>query len=172
LALEETVSEMEENKIECSEETPVDETKQEESDIEISKKEQLESTENLNQVEVNMLQLLDSIASEKKKESVDAENSEIPQDDTEEKTENVENVNEESTEAILESAEQNAPTVNKEDESPGEGVTIPFENIKIKEEPLDDVDEQIDSEVFDFANVEIKEEPMEPEPGMYIRFKL
>ncbi|KYN37984.1 Pre-mRNA cleavage complex 2 protein Pcf11 [Trachymyrmex septentrionalis] len=163
LVLEETVLEMEENKVECSEETPVDETKQEESDIEMSKKE-LESTENLNQVEVNMQQLLDSIvASEKKEESVDAENSEIPQDDTEEKTDNVENVNEESIEAVSEDAEQDAPTVNKEDESLGEGVTIPFENIKIKEEPLDD-DEQIDSEVFDFANVEIKEEPIEPEP--------
>ncbi|XP_018312633.1 uncharacterized protein Pcf11 isoform X1 [Mycetomoellerius zeteki] len=165
LALEETVSEMEENKMECSEETPGDETKQEESDIEMSKKEQLESTENLNQVEMNMQQLLDSIvASEKKEESVDVENSEVPQDDTEEKKENVESVNEESTEAVIEGAEQDAPTINKEDESPGEGVTIPFENIKIKEEPLDDVDEQIDSEVFDFANVEVKEEPMEPEP--------
>jgi len=169
LALEETISELEENKVEGSEETPGDETKREESDKEMSKKEQLESTENLNSVEVNMQQLIDSIvASEKKEEFVDPENSEIPQDNTEEKKEN-EGINEENTEntSVAEDTEKDVSTINKEEESPGgEGVTIPFENIKIKEEPLDDIGEQPDSEIFDFANVEVKEEPMEPEPGM------
>jgi len=168
LALEEAISELEENKVEGSEETPGDETKREESDKKMSKKEQLESTENLNPVEVNMQQLLDSIvASEKKEESVDTENSEVPQDNAEEKKEN-EGINEENTEntSIAEDTEKDVSTINKEEESPGEGVIIPFENIKIKEEPLDDIGEQPDSEIFDFANVEVKEEPMEPEPGM------
>lgn len=173
MALEETASEIEENKVECSEEKPGDEIKQEETDVEKSNKEQLESTENSNQVEVNMLQLLDSIvASDNKEEPVDAENSKVPQDNAEEK-ENVESVNEENTEGIVEDVEKDAPTTNKEGESPGEGVIAPFENIKIKEEPLDDIGEQSDSEmIFDFANVEVKEEPMEPEPGMCVRSRL
>lgn len=41
-----------------------------------------------------------------------------------------------------------------------------FENIKIKQEPLDEIEEQIE-EQFDFTNVDIKEEPAEPEPGTY-----
>lgn len=175
MALEGAASEVEENKIERSGETPGDETKQQESE-EISNKEQPESTDNqMNQVEVNMMQLLDSIvASEKKEEPVEnseTENSEVPQDDMEKK-ENTEGVNEENTEGIVEDAEKDASTINKEEESLGEGVTTPFENIKIKEEPLDDIDEQADSEMFDFANVEVKEEPMEPEPGMYARLRL
>jgi len=166
--LEETVPEIEESKVECSEETPGNETKQEDTDVETSHKEQLESKENSNQVEVNMLQLLDSIvASENKEENkpVDTEDSETPQNDAEKK-ENVEGVNEESTEVATEDVEKDAPTINKEEEPPSEGVIVPFENIKIKEEPLDDIDEQPDSEIFDFANVEVKEEPVEPEPGM------
>lgn len=172
MALEEAASEVEENKVECSGETPGDETKQKDSE-EISNKEQSESTDN--QVEMNMMQLLDSIVtSEKKEEPVEnsgTENSEVPQDDTEKK-ENTEGINEGNTEGVVEGAEKDAPTINKEEESPGEGVIVPFENIKIKEEPLDDIGEQPDSEMFDFANVEVKEEPMEPEPGMYARLRL
>lgn len=170
MALEETVPEIEESKVECSEETPGKETKQEETDVEMSDKEQLESKENSNQVEVNMLQLLDSIvASENKEETkpVDTENTETLQNDTEKK-EGVEGVNEENVEDDIESVEKDVPMINAEEESPGEGVIVPFENIKIKEEPLDDIDEQPDSEMFDFANVEVKEEPMEPELGMCV----
>ncbi|XP_011684445.1 PREDICTED: uncharacterized protein LOC105447883 isoform X2 [Wasmannia auropunctata] len=172
LALEEVAnSEIEENKVECPEKTPGDETnsKQEEPDVN-KEEEQAESAENLNQVEVNVQQLLDTIvASDKKEEPVDAENSEVPkQDSTEETKENVEGVDEESTEQVVEGdADKDAPTINKEEEeSPGENlnVQLPFENIKIKEEPLDDIDEQPDTEMFDFSNVEVKEEPMEPEP--------
>lgn len=172
MALEEAVSEIDENKVECSEETPGDEIKQEETDVEKSNKEQLESTENSNQVEVNMQQLLESIvASDNKEEPVDTENSKVSQDNAEEK-ENVESVNEENTEDV-EGVEKDTPTSNKEGESPGNGVIAPFENIKIKEEPLDDIGEQPDSEmIFDFANVEVKEEPMEPEPGMCVRLRL
>lgn len=167
MALEEAVAEIEESKVECPEETP-GEDKQEEPDVETSNKEQLEPTENVvNQVEVNMMQILDSIvASETKEEPVDTENTEVPQNDTEKK-ENVEGVDEENTEGAVE-GEKDAPTINKEDESPGENEIVPFENIKIKEEPLDDIDEQPDSEMFDFTNVEVKEEPMESEPGMCV----
>ncbi|KAL0115350.1 hypothetical protein PUN28_010706 [Cardiocondyla obscurior] len=169
LALEEAAAEMEESKVECSEETPGDETKQENTDVGTSNKEQLEPTENVNQVELNVLQLFDSItASENKEKSADTEeDTEVPQTDTEKK-ENEESVNEENTEnnekEDPEKNEEETSVTNKEEESPGESVTAPFENIKIKEEPLDDIDEQPESEMFDFANVEIKEEPMDPEP--------
>lgn len=170
MALEEAASEIEDSKVECSEETPGDETKQEESDLETLKEEQLETTESLNQVEVNVQQLLDCIvASEKKEESVETENSEVPQDNTKVIKENV--GGEENTENI-ESAEKDAPVINSEEKSPGEDATMPLENIKIKEEPLDDISEQPDSEMFDFDNVEVKEEPMEPEPGMYARRRM
>ncbi|KAL6259064.1 hypothetical protein P5V15_008985 [Pogonomyrmex californicus] len=166
LALEETVSEVEENKVECSEETPGDEIKQEESDAEVSNKEH-QSTGNLNEVELNVLKLLDIAASKNKEEPDKADNSELPQDVTEEK-EKVESANEENNtdEGITEDGEKDAPAVSKQDESTGESAPVSFENIKIKEEPLDDddIDEQPESEIFDFANVEIKEEPMEPEP--------
>ncbi|XP_025986831.1 uncharacterized protein LOC105195218 isoform X2 [Solenopsis invicta] len=165
LTLEEAASEIEENKQECSEETPGDETKQQESE-ETLNKEQSESVDNqVNQVEVNMMKLLDSIAENKEEsvENAEMENSEVSQDDTEKK-ENTEGLNEDNTEGVVEDAEKDASTTNKEEESSGEGVSEPFENIKIKEEPLDDIDEQPDSEMFDFANVEVKEEPMEPEP--------
>lgn len=167
MALEEAASEIEESKVEMPEETPGDEIKQEESEIETNK-EQLQFTENLNQVEMNMLQLLDSIAaSENKEEPIDMENTEVLENDTEKK-ENVEDVNEKNTENE-EGVEKNAPTINKEEkeESPGEVETVPFENIKIKEEPLD-IDEEPESEIFDFTNVEVKQEPMDPEPGTYI----
>lgn len=160
MALEEAVSEIEENKVE----TPGDEIKQEGPEVETSNKEQLESTENLNHVEMNMLQLLDSIAASemKEEEPVDTENTEVPENDTE-KEENDEGVNEESTENV-EGVEKDAPAISKEEEFPGEVEAIPFENIKIKEEPLD-VDDEPESEIFDFANVEIKEEPVDPESG-------
>lgn len=45
-----------------------------------------------------------------------------------------------------------------------------FENIKIKEEPIDEPEEQLEEEQFDFSKVEIKAEPVEPEPGMYCTF--
>ncbi|XP_036146540.1 uncharacterized protein LOC105828169 isoform X2 [Monomorium pharaonis] len=161
LAVEEAATEGEENKVE----TPGDEIKQEESK-DISNKEKPEVTDNqVDQVEVNMMKLLDSIASDKKEEPIEnseTENSEVPQEDAEKK-ENTESVNEENTKGV-EDAEKDAPTINKEEESPGESAIVPFDNIKIKEEPLDDIDEQPDSEMFDFTNVEVKEEPMEPEP--------
>lgn len=44
-----------------------------------------------------------------------------------------------------------------------------FENIKIKEEPLDEPEITNDTE-FNFANVEIKEEPIEVEPGKLSKY--
>lgn len=165
MTLEETVSEVEENKVETPEETPGDDIKQEESEIEISNKEQPESTENLNHVEVNMLQILDSIVTtEIKEEPVDTENTEVPENGAEKK-ENEEGVSEESAENA-EGVEKDAPATDKENEFPGEIETVPFENIKIKMEPLD-VDEELEEleKMFYFANVEVKEEPVDPESG-------
>lgn len=162
MALEEAASEIEESKIETLEEILGDEIKQEESEMEMSSKEQLESTENVNHVEVNMMQLLDSIASDTK-EPVDTENTEVPENDMEKK-ENDEGVNEENTEN-MEGVEKDEPAINNEEESPSEVEAVPFENIKIKEEPLD-IDEEPESEMFDFANVEVKKEPVDPESGV------
>ncbi|KMQ93559.1 pre-mrna cleavage complex 2 protein pcf11 [Lasius niger] len=160
LALEEAVSEIEEGKIECSEETPGDEFKQEKSNVEMSNKE-LESTENSEQIEESPLETTTLETTEK---PANTENSEVTQDEMEEK-EKVEGATEENT--VMADAEENAPTMNEEEKSPGESVMTPFENIKIKEEPLDDIGEQDNSEMFAFLDKlehPIKEEPMEPEP--------
>ncbi|XP_070159553.1 pre-mRNA cleavage complex 2 protein Pcf11 isoform X3 [Polyergus mexicanus] len=159
LALEEAVSEIEEGKIECSEERPGDEFKQEKSNVEISNKE-LELTETSEQIKESPLET----ATLKTKEKLaDIQNSEITQDETEDK-EKRENA-EEST--VIPDTEVNAPMMNEEEKSPGEDVITPFENIKIKEEPLDDIGEQDNSEMFAFLDKldhQIKEEPMDPEP--------
>lgn len=170
MALEEAASEIEENKVECSEETPGDELKQEKSNEIVDK--ELEPTENSEQIEESPLET----ATLEIKEADNTENSEVTQDETEEK-EKMENTSEEN--AVTADTEENAPTTNEEEKSLSECVITPFENIKIKEEPLDeeDIGEQDNSEMFAFLdNLEhpIKEEPVEPEPepGTYIYLKL
>lgn len=167
MALEEAVSEIEESKIECSEETPGDEFKQEKSNVEISNKE-LEVMENSEQIEENPLE---TVTLETKEKSADIENSEITQDEMEEK----EKMEDAEENVVRADTEVNAPTMNEEEKSPSEGVITPFENIKIKEEPLDDIGEQDNSEMFAFLDKlehKIKEEPMDPEPepelGIYL----
>ncbi|XP_012218940.1 pre-mRNA cleavage complex 2 protein Pcf11 isoform X2 [Linepithema humile] len=157
LTLEETVAEIEEGKIEGSEEAAGVESKQEESNVEVLKKES-ESTENTEQVEENSIE---PTTSENKEESSNVDNSEVVQNDAEEK-EKVESVNEEN--AASDDVEKDASAINEEKKSPDENVIMPFENIKIKEEPLDYVSEEPDSEMFVFSNLAIKEEPIESEP--------
>lgn len=162
MALEEAVSEIEESKVECPEETSENEFKQEKSNVEIANKE-LEPKESSEQIEENPLE---TVTSETEEKSANTENSEVTQklqDEVEEK-EKMEDATEESTVTDI---KENAPTMYEEEKSLSEGVTTPFENIKIKEEPLDDIGEQDNSDMFallDKLEHQIKEEPMEPEP--------
>lgn len=168
MALEEAASEIEENKIECAEETSGNEFKQEKSNVEISNKE-LEPVENSKQIEESPLEIVTSEIEEK---SANIENSEVTQVEVEEK-EKMEDATEEGT--VTADTKENTSTMYEEEKSLNEGVTTPFENIKIKEEPLDDIGEQDNSDMFAFLDKlehQIKEEPMEPEPepepGIYI----
>lgn len=170
LALEEAVSEIEESKKKCTEETSGNE--QEKSNVEISNKE-LEPVENSEQIEEGPLE---TVTSETEEKSANIENSEVTQVQVEEK-EKMEDATEENT--VTADTKENAPAMYEEEKSLSEGVTTPFENIKIKEEPLDDIGEQDNSDMFAFLDKlkhHIKEEPMEPEPesepGIYIYFKL
>lgn len=170
MALEEAVSEIEESKKKCTEETSGNE--QEKSNVEISNKE-LEPVENSEQIEEGPLE---TVTSETEEKSANIENSEVTQVQVEEK-EKMENATEENI--VTADTKENAPAMYEEEKSLSEGVTTPFENIKIKEEPLDDIGEQDNSDMFAFLDKlkhQIKEEPMEPEPepepGIYIYFKL
>ncbi|XP_020280817.1 uncharacterized protein LOC109853274 isoform X2 [Pseudomyrmex gracilis] len=170
LALEETILEGEEGK---TEETPEDESKQEETtskvesnteapgdetkqepDVEISTTEVEFSAENAEQADHSETGVLDD------KEKTSTENSEdkSAQNVAEEKTRTENENSEEDT--VTESGE-NENASAKVEESPGEAI-MPFENIKIKEEPLDiDEDANQDSEMFLCENIHIKEEPVE-----------
>lgn len=170
MAIEEAVSEIEESKVECPEETSENEFKQEKSNVEIANKE-LEPKESSEQIEENPLE---TVTSETEEKSANTENSEVTQDEVEEK-EKMEDATEENT--VTADIKENASTMYEEEKSLSEDVTTPFENIKIKEEPLDDVGEQDNSDTFVFLGKhQIKEEPMEPEPepelGIYIYLKL
>ncbi|EZA52087.1 Pre-mRNA cleavage complex 2 protein Pcf11 [Ooceraea biroi] len=161
LALDEAVSEIDENKVECSEEATADEIKREESDAETSSKEP-ESAEHSEQAAEGSL--AETAASENKEETENVESSEIAQSETAEQGEAaVEDAKEES--AVTESAEKDVSASEGEKALGEEMATMSFDNIKIKEEPMDDdADEQPEGEAFDFANVEVKVEPMDAEP--------
>jgi len=159
LIIDETISEIN-DKIESFQEMTVDENKQDESDVETYDKE-IESTENSEQVVEESL--LETAISECKEET-NIENFEIIQSDTVvEQREIAETTNEEIT---TETAEKDLSTSEGEKSSGEEITSISFDNIKIKEEPLDDY-EQPENEIFDFANVEIKKEPIDIE-GIYL----
>ncbi|XP_032680257.1 uncharacterized protein LOC116848371 isoform X2 [Odontomachus brunneus] len=161
LGLEETVMETEESsKKEYSEETAAkEESKQEESETETSNKEFI-SMETSHQIEENSTETTEL---RNKEESLNAENSEITQDNTEEIEKATEEINNDSnTDAENTEQTSDAPVTNEEEKSQDEN-SISFDNIKIKEEPMDDINEQPESELFEFANVEIKEEPMDPD---------
>lgn len=168
LALEEAASEIEEDKKECTEETCEDEPKQEESDVEMSNKE-AESTENVDCLEEASLE---TAKLEAKEEPCNTESSEIVQGDTGEK-EKIEEITDKHSidaENIEEASE--ASVVKEEEKSQTENIVLPFENIKIKEEPIDDIEEEPENSLFEFANVEVKEEPMDPDMGKYSYLKL
>ncbi|XP_014476852.1 PREDICTED: uncharacterized protein LOC106745607 isoform X2 [Dinoponera quadriceps] len=161
LGLDETAMETEEGKKECSEEVAAkEEHKQEESDVEAANKE-FESTETLDQAEESPMETTEL---ENKEESPDAENLELTQDNAEETGKTTEEVNSDlNTDAENIEQTSDAPVTNEEEKSQDESSIMPFDNIKIKEEPMDDVGEQPESELFEFANIEIKEEPADPD---------
>lgn len=153
--------ETEEGKKECPEETAAKDEFKEEPD-EISNKE-LESIETAShQIEENPIETTEL---ENKEELSNAQNS---QDNAEEIEKVTEEVNSDLN-TDIENTEQTSdmPITNDEEKSQDGNSVVSFDNIKIKEEPMDDVSEQPESELFEFANVEIKEEPIDPDMGMY-----
>ncbi|XP_066589743.1 pre-mRNA cleavage complex 2 protein Pcf11-like isoform X2 [Prorops nasuta] len=164
LSLEETLGEMEEEK-----KNETDENIKDLSVIEESKFENVEDTK----------ELIDEEEKIETEENTDMQNAE----DTEEKLEDsfeqdnkdltileeVKCIEKEKIEVHLDDEESNAEeeseTTTKENDdetSQNTNLNLSFENIKIKEEPVDQEEEQ--EMQFDFSNVEIKDEPVDPEP--------
>ncbi|EFN78884.1 Pre-mRNA cleavage complex 2 protein Pcf11 [Harpegnathos saltator] len=158
---EETATEIEESKKECSEGTTAkEELKQDESDAETSNKE-LEPVETSHQEEETPMHTTEL---ESKETLLNAESSEAAQDDAEKTEKAAEEVNSElNTDAENTEQTSDATVTNEEEKSQDENSVVPFDNIKIKEEPVDDISEQPESELFEFANVDIKEEPLDPD---------
>ncbi|KAK2584744.1 hypothetical protein KPH14_007075 [Odynerus spinipes] len=158
LALEETIGEMEDEKKSGIEESAAEEeSKLEDSNVEstIGESEAVETEDTL-------LTGVDRTSEvEDAEDSLTLGNIESQQ---EEKTEDekVENMDDEKLN-VEESEKTDTYLPTDEDKSQGDVMDNSFENIKIKEEPIDEIEEQVE-EQFDFANVEIKEEPTEPEP--------
>ncbi|XP_076236159.1 pcf11 cleavage and polyadenylation factor subunit isoform X3 [Calliopsis andreniformis] len=156
LALEETIEEMEEEKKESSDETFAEEGKTEELNMETNTEvETIEASDNV--VEDTAQEETSEV--ENKEEAVNVESANVEQSDKTEEDQELELNTEESSN--IENAEKE---VTKEVEEETENIDQSFENIKIKEEPIDEPEEQLEEEQFDFSNVEVKEEPVEPEP--------
>ncbi|XP_047352069.1 pre-mRNA cleavage complex 2 protein Pcf11 isoform X1 [Vespa velutina] len=159
LALEETIGEMEDEKKSGIEESIIEEIKIQDSKIEsdiveqsIAEREDIVLTEEQKTPEI-----------EDSEDHLSLENIENQQQDEKMEDEKIENTdNDKLNIEELEKIDIHLRT--DEEKSQSEVVeSNSFENIKIKEEPLDEIEEQIE-EQFDFTNVDIKEEPTEPEP--------
>lgn len=162
MALEETIGEMEDEKKSGIEESIVEEEiKIQDSQIECDIVEQ--STAEREDIMFTEEQKIPEI--EEVEGPLNLENIENQQD---EKMEDVKVENTNSDKLNVEELE-NIDIHLRTDEEKSQSEVIEsnsFENIKIKEEPLDEIEEQIE-EQFDFTNVDIKKEPAEPEPGTY-----
>ncbi|XP_043252988.1 uncharacterized protein LOC122397706 [Colletes gigas] len=160
LALEETIEEMEDEK-KITDEMSAEENKTEELSVEA-----------LN-LEIETIEAPDEIMKDNAEEAVfDIENTDeaMVVDDNAD----IEQNEKEKEQELGTNSEETVDTDNLEtevalatietEECETESVDKSFENIKIKEEPIDEPEEQLEEEQFDFTNVEIKEEPVEPEP--------
>ncbi|XP_034189307.1 pcf11 cleavage and polyadenylation factor subunit isoform X1 [Osmia lignaria lignaria] len=156
LALEETIEEMEDEKKENSDEMSAEENKTDELTVEGLNTE-FETVEpssgitedNVSQEMFEMENVEEPTITDKLEQAEKAEEQELESSSKE---------TDEHTEKDVASTkiEMDAPETENIDKS--------FENIKIKEEPLDEPEEQPEEEQFDFSNVEIKEEPVDAEP--------
>ncbi|KAG7198467.1 hypothetical protein KM043_005849 [Ampulex compressa] len=158
LALEETIGEMEEEKKENTEETSAEETNAEESHLEASNEESAKVQE-ADSAEETVQEPSDEA---KKEESPATESNDLPQSEQNEE-EKAEVPSEENPSVECSEKDEPQPTVEQE-KVEIENMDSTFANIKIKEEPIDEPEEQPEVEHFDFANIEIKLEPVDPEP--------
>ncbi|XP_076641398.1 pcf11 cleavage and polyadenylation factor subunit isoform X2 [Halictus rubicundus] len=167
LALEETIEEMEDEKKESSDETLVDEAKTEESNVATSSNAKNETTEATDEMMEGIVQDEPSEATPKEDEATIVEAMDTEQNDKVEEEQESQNNNEESVDA--ENVDKDAVSMTEVEGCQPETIDSSFENIKIKEEPIDEPEEQLEEEQFDyggvdFSNVEVKEEPVDPEP--------
>ncbi|XP_050479654.1 uncharacterized protein LOC126868364 isoform X1 [Bombus huntii] len=157
-ALEETIEEMEDEKKESSDETFAEENKTDELSMEALKTE-FETVEPSDEIIEDKVPEESTEMETKEEETIIEDNADIEQNEKMEEQElecsNKEDVDMESIEKE-DSVETEIPETENVDKS--------FENIKIKEEPIDEPEEQLEVEHFDFTNIEIKEEPIEQEP--------
>ncbi|XP_015187887.1 PREDICTED: uncharacterized protein LOC107072450 isoform X2 [Polistes dominula] len=172
LALEETIGEMEDEKKSAIEESVLEESILDD-DIQIQ-----ESTlENIFvEQSIESIEPEDTVISEEPKtseqenvddsivglENVETEQSEEMNKEIIENTNNDKVITEESENVDVHLQMDGEKSPNEVIESNSVENNL-FENIKIKEEPLDEMEEQVE-EQFDFTNVEVKEEPAELEP--------
>lgn len=169
LALEETIEEMEDEKKESSDETFAEESKTEELSVGPLNPE-FEVTEPSEEIMEEKVQ--DEAVEKENKESETAieNNVDIEQNEKVEVLESEHNnIHEDVDTDAIEKEETQIPAEAEILET--ENVGKFFENIKIKEEPIDEPEEPLE-EPFDFSNVVIKEEPVEPEPGTYYAFTI
>ena len=160
LALEETIEEMEEEKKEGPDEMFAEENKTDELSMEALNTE-FETVEPLDEIMENKVLEESSETENKEEETIIEDNVNIEQNEKRDELElNYNNKEDVDTESI-----EKGDTIETEITG-AENVDKSFENIKIKEEPIDEPEEQLEED-FDFSNVEIKEEPIEPEPGIY-----
>ncbi|XP_076760472.1 pcf11 cleavage and polyadenylation factor subunit isoform X1 [Xylocopa sonorina] len=161
LALEETIEEMEDEKKEGCDESFVEETKTDELSLEALNSE-FEIVQPSNEIVEDTVPNETCETENKNDDTVIEDNAGIEMNEKIDEQELQQN----STEDIaMESLEKDdAHATNEIETSESENIDKSFENIKIKEEPIDEPEEQLEEEHFDFNNVEIKEEPAEPEP--------
>ncbi|XP_076394034.1 pcf11 cleavage and polyadenylation factor subunit isoform X4 [Megachile rotundata] len=154
LALEETIEEMEDEKKENPDETFAEGNKTDELSVE-AKFETVEPSD----------EIIEEDVQQKEPETENKEEPMVTDNLDSEQVEKTEGQEFESSEKdIAEQVEKDVASVTNEmDASETENVDKSFENIKIKEEPIDEPEEQLE-EHFDFTGVEVKDEPIDPEP--------
>ncbi|XP_076175712.1 pcf11 cleavage and polyadenylation factor subunit isoform X1 [Ptiloglossa arizonensis] len=163
LALEETIEEMEDEKKESTDETFTEENKTEELTVEGLNLE-IETIEASDEIVKDDVQEETSTIENKEENTMVVDNADTEQNDKEEEEEeeienNIEEtIDTENLEKLV------APAISEAEACETENVDKSFENIKIKEEPIDEPEEQLEEEQFDFTNILVKEEPVEPEP--------
>ncbi|XP_053999708.1 uncharacterized protein LOC128887631 isoform X2 [Hylaeus anthracinus] len=160
LALEETIEEMEDEKKESIDEILAEENKTEELSAGESNSE-IETIDAPDEIIENNVEQV-SETENKGEEAMVENNADIKHND---KEQDLKNNSEEVIDADNVEKEIAATSTAMETETcETENMDKSFENIKIKEEPIDEPEEQLEEQQFDFTNVEVKEEPVEPEP--------
>ncbi|XP_017892802.1 uncharacterized protein LOC108632624 isoform X2 [Ceratina calcarata] len=162
LALEETIEEMEDEKKESSDEMCGEESKGDELNAAETFRSDFETAEPSDEaVDDNAPEETTEV--ENKEETAIETNADIEQNQEENEQELETSSVKEDVE--MESTDKEKMHTTTETEVPeAEIVDKSFESIKIKEEPIDEPEEQLEEEHFDFSHVEIKPEPIDPEP--------